>query len=94
MLFRSGIEVETNSVRRRNNSTRDDVVAIHQRTSDGFTDAVDVHRGSTNEGNDEADGSSKQAGNHQDAEPTHIEAVVGAGDPVAELFPGISRALL
>ncbi len=85
--FPDGVEVQTDSVRRRDNSTRDDVVTIHERTSDGFTDTVNIDGGSSNKCYDEADGSSKQAGNHQDAEPTDIETVIGAGDPVAKLFP-------
>ena len=50
--------------------------------------------GCCDERNDEADGGGRRAGNHQDAEPTHIEAVVGAGDPLAELFTQKRLALL
>ena len=87
--FPDGVEVKTNCVRRRYNSTRNDVVTVEKGTSDGFTDAINVHRGSSDEGNDEADGCCKKCWNHQDAKPTHIEAVVGAGDPLAEGFPSI-----
>ena len=48
---------------------------------------VDINRGSGDEGNDEAGGGSQQSRDHQNTEPTHIEAVVGAGDPLAELLP-------
>ncbi len=87
--FPDGVKVQSNSIGRRNNSTRDDVVSVHQRTSNRFTDAINVHWGSTDECDNEASSCSKQAGDHQNAEPTHIEAVVGAGDPAAELFPSI-----
>ena len=91
--FPDGIEVETNSIGARDNSTRDDVVTIHERTSNGFTDAVDVHRGSTNKGNDETSSSGEQARNHEDSEPTNIQTIVSAGYPIAKLFPSI-RLLL
>ena len=87
--FPNGVKVQSNSIGRRDNSTRDDVVTIHQRTSNGFTDAVDVHRGSTDKSNDETSSSSKEGGDHQDPEPTNIQTIVSAGDPVAELFPSI-----
>jgi len=91
--FPNGVEVKTNCVRRRNNSTRDDVVAIHERTSNWFADTIDVHRGSTDKGNDETSSSSKQARNHKDSEPTNIQTVICAGDPLTKLFPSI-RLLL
>jgi carbamoyl-phosphate synthase small subunit len=72
----------------RNNSTRDDVVTVHQRTSNGFTDAIDVHRRSSDEGDDEADSCSKQRRNHQNAEPTDIQTVVSRGNPVTKVVPG------
>jgi len=92
--FPDGIEVKSNRVGRRNDSTRDDVVSIHKRTSDWFTDTIDVHGRSSDKCNDEANCCGKQSRNHQNAKPTHIEAVVGAGDPVAELIPGIQLSLL
>ena len=85
--FPDGIEVKTNCVGRRNNCTRDDVVTVDQRTSDWFTDTVDVHGGSSDEGDDEADSCCQQSWNHQNAEPTYIQAVVGGGDPLAERLP-------
>jgi hypothetical protein len=91
--FPDGVEVKTNSIRRRDNSTRDDVVTIHERTSNGFTDAVDVHRGRTDESDDETSSSGEEARNHEDPEPTNIQTIVSAGYPVAELFPSI-RLLL
>jgi hypothetical protein len=92
--FPDGVEVKTNSVRRRNNGTRDDVVTIHQRTSNGFTDAIDVHRGSTNESDDETDCCSEQRRDHQNTEPTDIETIVSAGYPVTKLFPSVRLLLL
>jgi hypothetical protein len=38
--FPDRIEVKTNSIRTWNNSTRDDVVSIHKRTSNWFTNPV------------------------------------------------------
>ena len=66
--FPDGIEVKADGVRGRNNSTGDDVVAVDQRTSDRLTDAGDVDRRSGDQGNDEADGSSQQCGDHQHTE--------------------------
>ena len=85
--FPDGIEVETDSVRRRNNSTRDDVVAIHERTSNWFADAVDVNRRSSDESDDETDSSSEQRRDHQNAKPTDIQTIVGRGNPIAEIIP-------
>merc|ERR1711871_1865045 len=86
-FFPDGIEVKADGVRGRNNSTRDDVVAVDQGASDGLTDTVDVDRGSGDEGDDEADGGSQQCGDHQHTEPAHIEAVIGGGDPMTEGLP-------
>ena len=85
--FPDGVEVQADGVAGRNNSTGDDVVAVEQGAGDRLADAVDINRGSGDEGNDEAGGSSQQSRDHQNTEPTHIEAVVGAGDPLAELLP-------
>merc|ERR1711943_70258 len=93
--FPDGIEVQADGVRGGNNSTGDDVVAIDQRASDRLTDAIDVDRRSGNESNDEADRGSQQGGDHQNTEPTDIEAVVGGGDPLTEGLPaGSAGALL
>ena len=85
--FPNGVEVKSDCVRRRDDSTRDDVVAIHERPSNGFANTVDVHRRSSDEGGDETDGCCKQRRNHQDAKPTDIQTVVGRCDPFAEGFP-------
>ena len=79
--------MQSNCIRGRHNSTRDDVVSVHQAAGNGLTDAVDVDGGSGDEGNDEANGGAQQARDHQHAEPAHVEAVVGGGDPLAELLP-------
>jgi len=89
--FPNGIEVKSDCVRRGYNSTRNDVVTVEKGTSNGFADAVDVHRRSSDEGNDEAYSCSKQGGDHQDTEPTDIQTVISAGYPVAELFPSVIR---
>ena len=43
--------------------------------------------GSGDKSDDEADRGSQQRGDHQHAEPTHINAVVRVGDPGAKLIP-------
>merc|ERR1712023_209094 len=73
--FPDGVEVQTDGVGGRNNSTRNDVVAVDQGASDRLADAVDVNRRSGNEGNDEADGGSQQSWDHQHTEPTDVETV-------------------
>merc|ERR1711991_771435 len=85
--FPDGVEVQANGVGRRNNSTGDDVVAVDQGASDGLTDAIDINRWSGDKGNGEADGGRQEAGNHQHAEPTDIDAVVGVGHPLTKGFP-------
>jgi len=92
--FPDGVEVQADGVAGRNNSTGDDVVAVDQGAGNGLADAVDINRGSGDEGNDEADGRGQQAGDHQHTEPAHIEAVVGGGDPLAELLPRRSAGAL
>jgi len=92
--FPDGVEVQADGVAGGDNSTGDDVVSVDQRTGNGLTDAVDINRGSGDEGDDEADGGRQQRRDHQNAEPAHIEAVVGAGDPLAELRPGRSALAL
>ena len=56
--FPDGVEVQANGVGGRNNSTRDDVVAVHQGARDGLTDAVNVDGRSGDEGDGEASGRS------------------------------------
>ena len=63
------------------------VVPVEEGASNRLTDAVDINRRSGDEGNDVTDGRGQEAGDHQDAEPTHINAVVGVGDPLTEAFP-------
>ena len=92
--FPDGIEVKADGVRGGHNSTGDDVVAVDQGASDGLTDAVDVDGGCCDERNNEAGGGSQQGGDHQHTEPTHIEAVVGGGDPLAEGLPAIGAGAL
>ena len=86
--------MQANGVAGRNNSTRDDVVAVHQGASDGLADAIDVNRRSGDESDDEADGGSQQSWDHQHTEPTDIETVVGGGDPLAEGLPTRSAGAL
>ena len=86
--------MQADGVAGRNNSTRDDVVAVHQGASDGLADAIDVNRRSGDESDDEADGGSQQSWDHQHTEPTDIETVVGGGDPLAEGLPTRSAGAL
>ena len=74
--FPNGVEVETDCVAARDDSTGDDVVSIEQRASDGFADAINVHRGSSDEGNDEASGCCEESRDHQNTEPAKVNAVV------------------
>ena len=85
--FPDGVEVQADGVAGRNNSTRDDVVAVDQGASDRLTDAIDVNRRSGDKRDDEANGGSQKARNHQDSKPTHINAVVGVGDPITKGSP-------
>ena len=85
--FPNRVEVQSNRVGGGHYCTGDDVVAVHQGASDGFPDAIDVHGGSGDEGDDEADGGGQQGGDHQHAEPAYVQAVVGAGNPLAEVLP-------
>ena len=85
--FPDGIEVKSNSVGRGHNSTRDDVVTIHERSRNRFANAIDVHRRSTNECDDKANGCCQQCWNHQHTKPTNVEAVVSRRNPVAKGFP-------
>merc|ERR1712185_185985 len=92
--FPDGIEVQADGVAGRNNSTRDDVVAVDQGASDRLADAIDVNRRSGDESDDETDGGSQQGRDHQHTEPTDIQTVVGGGDPLAEGLPARSAGAL
>jgi len=85
--FPDGIEVKSDCVGRRNNSTRDDVVAVEQRASYGFADTIDVHGRSSDESDDVAGGCGQQGGDHENTEPADVKAVVDARYPLAEPFP-------
>jgi len=74
--FPDGIEVKTDCIRRRYNCTRNDVVSVHQGTSNWFTDAVNIDRRCCNECSNEADGCCQQSWDHQHTEPTDIQTVV------------------
>ena len=82
--------MQSNRIRTRNNGTRDDVVSVHKRTCYWFTNAVNVHWGSTNKSDNEASRCRKKARNHKNAEPTNIKAVVRRSNPGTEIVPQIS----
>ena len=86
--------MQADGVAGRNNSTRDDVVAVHQGASDWLADAIDVNRRSGDESDDEADGGSQQSWDHQHTEPTDIQTVVGGSNPLAEGLPARSAGAL
>jgi hypothetical protein len=86
------VEVQANGVAGGNHSARNDVVAVEKRSGNRLADPIDVNGGSGDEGNDEADGRRQQTGDHQHTEPTHINAVVGGGHPLAEAFPATAAA--
>lgn len=73
--------MQADGVARRNNGAGDDVVAVDQRAGDGLTDAIDVHGGSGDEGNNKTNSSCKKSRDHKSPKPTHIETIVGGGDP-------------
>ena len=79
--------MQANGVAGRNNSTRNDVVAIQQGTSDRLANAVDVNRRGGDESDDEASGGGKQTRDHQHTEPTDINTVVGICDPLTKALP-------
>ena len=85
--FPDGIEVEANCVRARNNCTGDDVVTIHERSSNWFANAIDVHRRSSDESGNETNSSGKKGWDHKNAKPADIKAIIGRSDPFAERFP-------
>ena len=60
---------------------------IHERSSNWFADAVDVHRRSSNECGNEANCSGKKGWDHENAKPADIQAIIGRSDPFAEIFP-------
>jgi len=79
--------MQTDRVGRRYNCAGNDVVSVEQRTCYWLTDSIDVYWRCSDESDDEAGSCGEQAGNHQDTEPAYIQAVVGGGDPAAELLP-------
>ncbi len=92
--FPDGVKVQADGVAGGHNGAGNDVVSVKQAAGNGLTDAVDINGGSGDEGNDETGGGRQQGGDHQDTEPAHIEAVVGAGDPLTELGPHRSALAL
>ena len=86
--------MQSDSIRRRNNGTRDDVVTVHKRTSNWFTNSINVHRRSTDECDDETNRCGKQRWDHQNAEPTDIETVISRSNPGTEIVPEVSRIAL
>lgn len=77
----------TDGIRRGNNSPGDDVVSIQQRSGHRFSNSINVDGRSGEERSDEARGGSEKRGEHQGSEPTNVETVLSAGDPVRETLP-------
>jgi len=88
------VEMHSDSIRGGNNSSCDDFVSIEKGSGDGFSDSVDVDGGRCGEGGDNARGGRQQGGEHDGPEPSDVESVYGASDPVGESFPGGKIALL
>jgi len=88
--FPNWIEVKSNCIRRRNNSTRDNVVSIHERTSNWFPNTVNIDSWSSNKRDDKADSCSKESWNHKSSEPSNIKTVVCGCNPLAKRFPHVN----
>jgi len=73
--FPEWVEVEADGVRRRDHSTRDDVVPIEQAASDWFTDAIDVNWSCCYEGCHVGQRGQGQHREHEETEPTDVEPV-------------------
>ena len=87
--FPNGIEMESDGIAAGNDCAGDDVVSIEKRTGYRLPNTVNVDRRGPNESKDKAGSGGKKGGDHQHTEPAHIEAVVGGGYPLAEVFPGV-----
>ena len=74
--FPDGIEVESDGVGAGDDGSGDDVVSIHERASDWLANPVNVNGRGSDESDDEARRGGEQTRNHQNAEPTNIEAVI------------------
>jgi hypothetical protein len=74
------VEVKTDSVGRRNNGTRDDVVTIEKGTGDRLTDAIDVSWWSYEESQDVGEDSNGKDREHDNAEETNVHSVRGGKD--------------
>jgi hypothetical protein len=79
------VEVHSNGIGTGDDCTSNDVVSIEKRSSNRFTNSINVNRGCSNEGSDEAGGCRKKSGEHDSSEPTHVEAALSGCNPIAEL---------
>ena len=67
---------------------------VEQTSRNRLANSIDINRWSGNKGHDEAGGGSQESGKHDSSEPTNVETVLGAGNPVGELAPDGSCILL
>ena len=82
--------MKSDRVARGDDRTGDDVVSIKQRSSDWFTNTVDVNGGSANEGDNKANCSGEEGWDHKNTEPTYIKAVVSGSYPLTKIIPNVS----
>ena len=78
--FPDWIEVDTDSVGRRNEGTRDDIVTIEERTCDWLTDTIDVDWRCHDETKDEDSSCKDDEREEEEAEVTNVETVVSGND--------------
>ena len=79
--------MQTDRIARRYDCTGDDVVAIQQAASNGFSDTVNIYGWCCDECNDETSCSGEQGWDHKRPEPANIKSVVSAGDPLGKIVP-------
>mmetsp|Transcript_47819 Transcript_47819/g.107337 ORF Transcript_47819/g.107337 Transcript_47819/m.107337 type:complete len:396 (+) Transcript_47819:127-1314(+) len=87
--FPERIEMDTDCVRRRNNSTRDDVVTIDKGTCNWLTDTINIDCRSKEESSDISYGSKGEKWEDEETEPTDIKTVRGRSDCLNERTPGV-----
>jgi len=86
--------VHADGIARGHDSTTDDVIAVQERSRNRLADSVNVDGWGRDEGGDEASGGRQERREHDGSEPTNVETVLRAGDPVREPFPDGGLILL
>ena len=75
--FPKRIEVNTNSIGRRNDSTRDDVVTVDERTCDRLTNTINIDSRCEEESSDVSDSSKRKKWKDKETEPSNVKTVRG-----------------